>query len=217
MIFLVPLSILFLFLLFLLLIFLFFVVIPIHAVRIAFEKIGLSPSVAFFVLLASLIGSFINIPLAVKTPSGYVTAFSYLGGFFVDLPADLSVIAINVGGAIVPVVLCVYLFSKTRFLPIFFSTIISTMVCYKLAIIVPGVGVQLPAFIPPVIAAFLAFLFSPHNKIPVAYISGVLGVLIGADLMNLGNLGDFAGVMSIGGAGVYDGIFLVGIISALLA
>ncbi|MCM8789067.1 MAG: DUF1614 domain-containing protein [Candidatus Omnitrophica bacterium] len=216
MIFLVPLSILFLFLLFLLLLFLFFVVIPIHAVKIAFEKIGLSPFVAFFVLLASLVGSFINIPLAVKTPSGYVPAFSYPGGCFVDLPTDLSVIAINVGGAVVPLCLCLYLFPKTRFLHLFFATIISTLVCYKLATVNPGVGVQLPAFVPPIVAVFLSFLFSPHNKIPVAYISGVLGVLIGADLMNLGNLVDFAGVMSIGGAGVYDGIYLVGIISALL-
>ena len=81
----------------------------------------------------------------------------------------------------------------------------------------PGVGVTLPAFIPPIVSVLLAFLFSRDNKIPVAYISGVLGVLIGADLLNLPNLGNFQGMMSIGGAGVYDGIFLVGIFSALLA
>ncbi len=76
---------------------------------------------------------------------------------------------------------------------------------------------QIPALIPPVVSALLAFLFSPGKKIPVAYVSGVLGVLVGADLMNMGNLGNFHGMMSIGGAGVYDGIFLVGIISVLLA
>ncbi|HOK80830.1 MAG TPA: DUF1614 domain-containing protein [bacterium] len=217
MIFFVPLSILLVFLFFLILLFLFLVVLPIQAVRIALEKIGLSPAVAFFVLLASLVGSFINIPLAVKTPDGFVPAFSYFGGFLTDVPHDVSVIAINVGGAIVPLCLCLYLIPKARFLPLFFATIISALICHKLAKVVPGIGVQLPAFIPPIVAVFLAFLFSPGNKIPVAYISGVCGVLIGADLMNLGNLGDFAGMMSIGGAGVYDGIFLVGIISALLA
>lgn len=217
MIFLVPLSFLFLLLLFLILLFLFFVVLPIHAVRIALEKIGLSPVLAFFVMLASLAGSFINIPLAVKTHAGFVSALSYYGTLFPEIPPDLQVIAINLGGAIIPLILCFYLMPKARFLPLFFSTVISSLVCYKISSVVPGMGVQIPALIPPVVSAFLAFLFSPKNKIPVAYVSGVLGVLIGADLMNLGNLGDFHGMMSIGGAGVYDGIFLVGIISVLLA
>ncbi|MCX7705459.1 MAG: DUF1614 domain-containing protein [bacterium] len=217
MIFLIPLSFLFLFFLFLILLFLFFVVLPIQAVRIALEKIGLSSVVAFFVLLASLAGSFVNIPIAVKTADGFVSAYSYYGTFFPDITNNVQVIAINLGGAIIPLCLCVYLMLKANFLPLFFSTIISSIVCYHLSSVVPGIGVQIPALIPPIVSAFLAFLFSPKNKIPVAYISGVLGVLIGADLMNLGNLGNFQGIMSIGGAGVYDGIFLVGIISVLLA
>ncbi|MCM8817462.1 MAG: DUF1614 domain-containing protein [Candidatus Omnitrophica bacterium] len=217
MIFFVPLSFLFLFFLFLILLFLFFVVLPIHAVRIALEKIGLSPFVAFFVMFASLVGSFINIPVAVKTHSGFVSALSYYGTLFPDVSPDTQVIAINVGGAIIPLILCLYLLPKVKFLPLFFSTIISSIACYHLSSVVPGMGVQIPALIPPIVSAFLAFLFSPQNKIPVAYISGVLGVLIGADLMNMGNLGNFHGMMSIGGAGVYDGIFLVGIISVLLA
>ncbi|MCH7552064.1 DUF1614 domain-containing protein, partial [Patescibacteria group bacterium] len=45
-----------------------------------------------------------------------------------------------------------------------------------------------------------------------------LGVLIGADLLRLPKVmkGE-VGIMSIGGAGVFDGIFLVGIVAALLA
>jgi len=217
MIFLVPLSMFFLFFFFLILLFLFLVVLPIHAVRIALEKIGLSPVVAFFVLLASLAGSFINIPVAVKTDTGFVLAHNFSASFLTDIPFDGQVIAINLGGAIIPLCLCLYLIPKAKFLPLFFSTIISAIVCHQLSSVVPGIGVQIPALIPPLVSVLLAFLFSPGNKIPVAYASGVLGVLIGADLMNLGNLGDFQGMMSIGGAGVYDGIFLVGIISALLA
>ncbi|HOC02027.1 MAG TPA: DUF1614 domain-containing protein [Candidatus Ratteibacteria bacterium] len=217
MIFLFPLSLLLFFLFFLILIFLLFVIIPIQAVRIAFEKLGLSPAAAFFVLLASLIGSFINIPLAVKTNAGFVSAFSYFSGFLYEAPEQAQVIALNLGGALIPICLCFYLFRKAPALPTIFATIISTTICYKLAVVVPGVGVTLPAFIPPIVSVLLAFLFSRDNKIPVAYISGVLGVLIGADLLNLPNLGNFQGMMSIGGAGVYDGIFLVGIFSALLA
>ncbi len=217
MILLVPLSFFFLFFFFLILLFLFFVLLPIHAIRIALEKIGLSPAVAFFVLLASLAGSFVNIPLFIKTDAGFVSVYSYYGSFFADVPLEKQVIAINLGGAIIPLLLCLYLIPRSRFLPLFFATVISSIVCYNLSSVVPGTGVQIPALIPPLVSVVLAFLFSPENKIPVAYVSGVLGVLIGADLMNLGNLGDFSGMMSIGGAGVYDGIFLVGIISALLA
>lgn len=217
MIFLVPLSFLLFFLFFLVLLFFLFVVIPVQAVRIALEKLGLSGAVAFFILLASLIGSFVNIPIAVKTNTGFVPAFSYFSGFVYDVPEGIQVIAINFGGAVIPICLCIYLFFKAPLLPTLFATIISTVLCYNLAAVVPGVGVSLPAFIPPVAAVLVAFIFSPKNKIPVAYISGVMGVLIGADLLNLQNLGNFQGMMSIGGAGVYDGIFLVGIFSALLA
>ncbi|HOQ81874.1 MAG TPA: hypothetical protein PLL89_02300 [bacterium] len=70
-------------------------IIPIQAVRIAFEKLGLSPAAAFFVLLASLIGSFINIPLAVKTNAGFVSAFSYFSGFLYEAPEQAQVIALN--------------------------------------------------------------------------------------------------------------------------
>ena len=53
---------------------------------------------------------------------------------------------------------------------------------------------------------------------PLAYIGGSLGVLIGADLLNLSLLrGLGAPVASIGGAGTFDGIFLTGVIAVLLA
>jgi uncharacterized membrane protein len=46
----------------------------------------------------------------------------------------------------------------------------------------------------------------------------VLGTLIGADLSNLGVIPQLgAPIASIGGAGTFDGVFLSGIIAALLA
>jgi uncharacterized membrane protein len=51
----------------------------------------------------------------------------------------------------------------------------------------------------------------------VAYVSGVLGTLIGADLSNLGVIPKLgAPIASIGGAGTFDGVFLSGIIAVLL-
>jgi len=60
----------------------------------------------------------------------------------------------------------------------------------------------------------LAFRRAP----PVAYVSGSMGALIGADLSNLQRIGELgAPVVSIGGAGTFDGVFLTGIIAGLLA
>ena len=55
------------------------------------------------------------------------------------------------------------------------------------------------------------------NGFALAYVSGVLGTLIGADLTNLGAIKKIgAPVASIGGAGTFDGVFLSGIIAVLL-
>ena len=43
-----------------------------------------------------------------------------------------------------------------------------------------------------------------------------MGVLIGADLLNLHRIRRFQGMISIGGAGLFDGIFLVGIVAVFL-
>jgi len=187
-----PLSIL-LFLLFILLLPLLFFLLQMKLVGHALVKIGISPAVATLIFFLSIIGSLINIPLLSGNQN----------------------IAINVGGAIIPLLLCIYLFPKVPILKTIIAVMILALIMNKMAQPIPMVGVTIPMFIPPLVAVLLGFIFSPRNPTPVAYIAGVLGVLIGADLMNLSQVTG-AGMMSIGGAGVYDGIFLVGIISALI-
>jgi uncharacterized membrane protein len=52
----------------------------------------------------------------------------------------------------------------------------------------------------------------------VAYVAGTIGTLVGADLLNLRRVQDLgAPVVSIGGAGTFDGIFVTGILAVLLA
>lgn len=218
--FFLPFSLILLLILLILLLPILLFLIHIEIIRIALSKLGLSPIFAFLILFLSLIGSGINIPIYSRPASFFYPPKDL---FFLFHPFGLphfekeQIIAINVGGAIIPILLCLYLLPKTPFLPTLFSTIITTLICFKLSKIVPGIGITIPALVPPLVSVLCAFIFSPGNKIPVAYISGVLGVLIGADLLNLPNLPPYPGVMSIGGAGVYDGIFLVGIISVLLA
>lgn len=72
-------------------------------------------------------------------------------------------------------------------------------------------------FVPPIAAAVVATLLSWRRAAPLAYISGSLRTLIGADLLNLGRIqGLGTPIASIGGAGTFDGIFLTGILAVLL-
>lgn len=212
--FFLPLSliILILFIIFLPILFFF---LHIHLAGAALAKLGISHNMAVLIIFLCLIGSAINIPLTTRDVDSIESIrcpFDYLG--FPQLTGE-QVIAINVGGAVIPLFICLYLLRKAPVMKTIIATLISSLIVYRLAQPVPMVGITVPMLIPPLVAAALAMLLSPRNPTPVAYISGVLGVLIGADLMNLNCLSS-PGVMSIGGAGVFDGIFLVGIISALL-
>jgi uncharacterized membrane protein len=79
-------------------------------------------------------------------------------------------------------------------------------------------GIAVPVFLPPIASAVVAVFLSRDYAAPLAYISGCLGTLIGADLLNLGLLGQLgASIASIGGAGTFDGVFLTGMLAVLLA
>jgi uncharacterized membrane protein len=93
-----------------------------------------------------------------------------------------------------------------------------TAVVHGLAYPVRGLGIAVPVFIPPVVAAATALLLSLSTAPPLAYIAGSMGTLIGADLLNLGQIPALgAPIASIGGAGRFDGIFMTGILAVLLA
>jgi uncharacterized membrane protein len=199
-------------------------VIQLGALRYAYLRLGLSPSAAILLLMGSLIGSYFNIPI-VELPrqqvlSGHEVVYfgmRYAIPVVVQWPG--TVIAVNVGGAVIPVLMSLYLLFKYRIWgPGMLATAGVTLVCYMLAHPVPGLGIAEPVFVPSLTAAFVALLLSRRHAAPLAYIGGSLGTLIGADLLNLGKVqGLGAPVASIGGAGTFDGIFLIGIIAVLIA
>jgi uncharacterized membrane protein len=83
---------------------------------------------------------------------------------------------------------------------------------------IEGVGIAMPGLMPALVAALCAITVTPDQAAPVAFAAGVLGPLIGADLLHLRDLEKIAtGVASIGGAGTFDGIVLSGIVAAYLA
>ena len=198
--------------------------VQIGILRYAYLRLGVSPGTAMFLLLASLIGSYINIPIA-ELPerdvrSGVEVSFfgmHYVVPTVVEWPD--TVIALNVGGAVIPGMLSLYLLFKNRmWFNGLIATAVITAIVHMLASPVPGVGIAVPVFVPPIVTALVAVLIARENAAALAYVSGSLGTLIGADLLNLDAVrGLGAPVASIGGAGTFDGIFLTGIMAVLLA
>ena len=75
----------------------------------------------------------------------------------------------------------------------------------------------MPFLIAPLTAAAVSMLMDMDHSPPLAYISGTVGVLIGADLLRLKDIRKLkTPFASIGGAGTFDGIFLTGLIAVLL-
>jgi uncharacterized membrane protein len=96
---------------------------------------------------------------------------------------------------------------------------VNIAVCYFVARPVQGVSI-LPARISACCRRGTtgADIFAPGDAAPVAYVAGVAGPLIGADLLHLSEIEESAvGMASIGGAGTFDCIVLSGIVAAYLA
>jgi len=129
-----------------------------------------------------------------------------------------QVIAVNVGGAIIPAGFALYLAPRAPLVPTLVAVTVVVLVTRLLARPIAGVGIVMPAWIPPLVSAGLAFLLARDNPTPVAFISGTIGTIIGADLLNWPNFKKLGSqLISIGGAGVFDGIFLSGIVAALIS
>ncbi|MGH7995117.1 MAG: DUF1614 domain-containing protein [Opitutaceae bacterium] len=198
--------------------------IEIGLLHYVFESMGVSPRYMLLLLVLCLLGSYINIPVAQLPPermrAGQIVDFfgiEYVVPIIVNHPG--TVIAVNLGGAVVPFVLSLYLvFRHALFISCLPAIAIVTYAVHRMAHAVPGVGIAVPIFIPPMIAAATAVVISPRRAGPLAYVAGSLGTLIGADLLNLGRVrGLGAPVASIGGAGKFDGIFVTGLAAVLLA
>jgi uncharacterized membrane protein len=190
----------------------------------AYSALGLDPRVATLALFGSLLGSYVNLPLA-RLPEERVVSqevVEILGvPFLAPVEVDWrgTILAINVGGAVIPILLSFYLLMRYDLWGSgAVATAVVAFVVHRLATPVPGLGISVPTIAPPLLAAGVALVLSRRLAAPLAYIGGSLGVLIGADLLNLGLLRSLgAPVASIGGAGTFDGIFLTGVIAVLLA
>jgi len=197
--------------------------IQLRVLQYVYMQLGVSSGAAVLLLIASLLGSYINIPIATLGNEAFAEPGEvYFFGVPYMVPRlsePAVVLAVNVGGAVIPSVLSFYLLSRNAlWIRGLIATACVAAVCYASAQPVRGVGIALPIFVAPIAATLVAVLISWRQAAPLAYAGGSLGVLVGADLMNFDKLrGLGTPVLSIGGAGTFDGIFLTGVFSVLLA
>jgi uncharacterized membrane protein len=200
------------------------ILIQLRILRYAYMRLGVGPGAALLLLFGSLIGSYFNIPITVlpgpPVRSGQIVEFfgmRYVVPVVVSWPG--TVLAVNVGGAVIPTLMSTYLVIRYQlWLKATLTTVAIALVIHAMATPVPGIGIAVPVFAPVVATAILAFILSREYAPPLAYIGGSMGTLIGADLLNLDKIGGIgAPIASIGGAGTFDGIFLTGILAVLLA
>jgi uncharacterized membrane protein len=200
------------------------------AMMTALAKLGLSAETSVLAVMMIFIGSMVNIPVR-RIPRDVVfenNPFAMFG-FNRMFPSYVrqrryTVIAVNLGGCVVPGMMAVYQLFRLAasgaapLLMGLLGVLACTVVCYALARPVPNVGIAMPPLAPALVAA-VSGLIAGHELAPaIAFASGVLGALIGADLLHLREIGKLStGVASIGGAGTFDGIVIAGLVATLLA
>jgi uncharacterized membrane protein len=202
----------------------------------AFEQVGFDHWHASLAVFGSVLGSLVDIPLTLHPFSAYPQWYLDLtGASGTDLSSAFHpvTLAVNLGGCIIPLAICLHLLlHKRASLPkAALGVAVVAIITYMAAEPIPNEGILLPFWLSPVLGALsgLALSRGYRRAPPLAYISGAVGTLLGADIMNLLTPGVIPSlspllshpsrplVLSIGGAGVFDGIFLTGIFAVLLA
>lgn len=200
-----------------------------NALLAALGKLGLGPTSSLLAALGIFLGSTINVPV---TRIERQAPVEYLPNRLLGLHRLLSrpvqrrtytVIAVNVGGCLVPTALAGYQAARLAVqapsvLPAAGAALaLNVALCYYVARPVQDVGITMPPLVPAGAAALCGLLFAPEWAPPIAFMAGVLGPLIGADFLHLDDIAEIGtGMASLGGAGTFDGIVLSGLVATLL-
>ncbi len=206
--------------LYLILLFLLFIILApaIAAFLVIYLGLGfldLSAGGMLLILLVMLITSFINIPLTRKRFVRVVETSFF--GALKRVVWRAQGVSINVGGALIPLLIVGYFLPELPLKELFITTGVVAFFSFLGARFIEKRGIMIPMLLPVLFAVIFSLMLAPEQAAEVAFSAGVLGVIIGADLLHLPwIMRKRGGVMSIGGAGIFDGILLVGVVSALL-
>ncbi len=148
-----------------------------------------------------------------------------LGGF-IDIPVLTAPVAlsVNVGGALIPVVLAVYLVTtadtgreKVRAVV---ASVVTAGAVYAAAKLIPAEPTDNPFLDPTyvfaIIAGIVGYLAGRSRR--SAFVAGMMGILLIDFIQFIEVLrAGVGGTTALGGAGIFDSIVLAGIIAVLLA
>lgn len=195
----------------------------------ALTKLGLGTTSSLLVALGIFLGGAVNVPVTRIERSELV---EHLPNPLLGLHRLLSrpiqrrtytIVAVNVGGCLLPTALAGYQGARLATqapsaLPAALVALaINVALCYYVAQPVPDRGITMPPLVPAGAAAVCALVLAPEWAPPIAFMAGVLGPLVGADLLHLNDITEIGiGMASIGGAGTFDGIVLSGLVATLL-
>lgn len=144
------------------------------------------------------------------------------GGFLPDIAVS-DVFAFNIGGALIPLLLCVWLFAKAdtgaERARAVIAPIVTAVAVYALGRALPAEPEAMvidPNYIYGIAAGFIAYLFGRSRR--CAFIAGVVGVMLAqtASWYTVLRTG-VSQRLVLGGAGGYDVIVISGLIAVLLA
>jgi hypothetical protein len=137
-------------------------------------------------------------------------------------------VGVNVGGAVIPLILCIYLVVKHR-LPwgrVLVGLVLVASVAFVVTVpdVSRGIVSRFPWWLLPVVVASVGSVVLMHGRwrsaAPFAYVTGVCGVLLGADVLHLpallGTVITESRTAVIGGASVFDMVFTTGLLAVLL-
>lgn len=181
----------------------------IWGIRKIYRNLGLGKRNVTVIIIGILIFGSIPIPL-----------FPYQGW----------IVGISIGGALIPILVSYWLFREGRIDPAegFIGVVIVSFLTYVLTRVEPGVGIVAElhvAFIPAISAAMYSlsvFWQKVRNAAPLAFFSGTIGTIIGADVFHLAEILAIApdpgspDFLVVGGAHIFDMVFLSGIVAVSL-
>jgi uncharacterized membrane protein len=199
----------------------------------AFTRLGFSWIAALAVVLLMLFGSFVNVPLyRIKRDmirvDNAALPFAVAGNLFSPPPVWETVISLNLGGALIPAAVSVYLLYRATAVadmvilqPVAVGIVIVAVIAWMATRSVPGYGLRAPLFIPGLAALLCGLLLTGGTGLSAgvtAFVAGTAGTLLGAGIAQLPRIRDMEiPEVSIGGAGMFGAIFLACILSALIA
>lgn len=195
---------------------------------LALRTMGLSVPVLLVIYMAMLLGGFVNIPVYVFKSPGETEPkhVSYMGMKY-KLPVwhgHNTQVSLNLGGCIIAVLLSLYFALSLPPVPLILSSIAVALGVFATSTAIRGTGVIAPALIPPLLAIAISFIVLSLYQggitgiARMAFATGTFGTILGAYVLNYRRIRRAGpALVSVGGAGTFEAIFLAGVLATIFA